>query len=292
MKAVIPAAGFGTRFLPFTKAVPKELIPILDKPVIQYVVEEAVENGFDEILVVLSAGKEALKNHFSSVQDLEERLENSGKKELLEKVRSAGKGAHIQYVYQPVLDGLGGAVRCAQDFCGGEPFALLLGDNVTRGNVLSELLEVFHKTRSSVVGVERVPCQRVCSYGVIAGVSSDDHVYELTHLVEKPSPEEAPSDLAIASRYIFTPEIFDALAVTPAGKNNEIQLTDAMQILLQTQKMYAVRFSGRRYDAGSRHSFLKTTLEFALEQEDTCRILQEFFLAHKISFEQEGKTGK
>lgn len=284
MKAVIPAAGFGTRFLPFTKAVPKEMIPILDKPVIQYVVEEAVENGFDEILVILSSGKEALKYHFSGVQDLEERLELSGKQDLLEKVRSAGKGAHIQYVYQPVLDGLGGAVRCARDFCKGEPFAVLLGDNVTSGSVLSELLEVFHRTRSSVVGVERVSREKVSSYGVIAGESSDDHVYEVTDLVEKPAPEEAPSDLAIASRYIFTPEIFEALAVTPAGKNKEIQLTDAMRILLQTRKMYAVRFSGRRYDAGSRLSFLRTTLEFALEQEDTCRVLRDFFHAHKDQF--------
>lgn len=284
MKAVIPAAGFGTRFLPFTKAVPKEMIPILDKPVIQYVVEEAVDSGFDEILVILSSGKEALCRHFNSVRDLEERLELSGKRDLLEKVRSAGKGARIQYVYQPVLDGLGGAVRCAQDFCKGEPFAVLLGDNVTKGNVLSELLEVFHKTHFSVVGVERVPRQRVSSYGVIAGESPDDHVYEVTDLVEKPASEEAPSDLAIASRYIFTPEIFDALAVTPAGKNKEIQLTDAMQILLQTQKIYAVRFSGRRYDAGSRLSSLRTTLEFALAQEDTCRILQEFFHAHKDQF--------
>ncbi|MBO5724808.1 MAG: UTP--glucose-1-phosphate uridylyltransferase [Lentisphaeria bacterium] len=284
MKAVIPAAGFGTRFLPFTKSVPKELIPILDKPVIQYVVEEALAAGIDEILVIISDGKEAVCRHFESDPELESRLEITGKKDLLEMVRSIGKGARIHYVYQKELDGLGGAIRCAKDFCKGEPFAVLLGDNVTGGEkngILPELMEIFQEKKSSVVAVEQVPREKVSSYGVIAGHSGDGRLYELSALVEKPSVEESPSDLVIASRYIFTPEIFEALDVTLPGKNNEIQLTDAMQILLQRQKMYAFRVQGKRYDVGSRLSFLKTTLEFALKEEDSCRVLREFFLAHK-----------
>lgn len=278
MKGVIPAAGFGTRFLPFAKSVPKELIPILDKPVIQYVVEEALGAGIDEILVIISSGKEAICRHFEPDPALEERLASTGKTALLEKVRSIGKKARIRYVYQEELNGLGGAIRCAYDFCKGEPFAVLLGDNVTSGStgVLSELMEVFQKKASSVVAVEQVPREKVSSYGVIAGKSEDGVLYELTDLVEKPSVEEAPSDLVIASRYIFTPEIFEALEKTLPGKNNEIQLTDGMRLLLQKQKMYALRVRGRRHDVGSRLSFLKTTLEFAWEEEQTRKILQDF----------------
>ena len=283
MKAVIPAAGFGTRFLPFAKSVPKELIPILDKPVIQYAVEEAVAAGIREILIVISAGKEALCRHFESSPELEKRLSDSGKAALLEKLRAVGQGAQIRYVYQEELNGLGGAVRCAYDFCKGEPFAVLLGDNVTGGEsgMLSELLEVFREKGSSVVAVEQVQRARVSSYGVIAGKSQDGILYELTGLVEKPSVEEAPSDLVIASRYIFTPEIFEALERTLPGKNNEIQLTDGMRLLLEKQKMYALRTRSRRYDVGSRLSFLKTTLEFAWKEEETRQVLLDFFHERK-----------
>ena len=282
MKAVIPAAGFGTRFLPFTKSVPKELIPIVDKPVIQYVVEEAVESGVDDILIIISAGKESICQHFNPQFELEQRLESSGKKQLLDEVRSIGKGARIQYVYQQELDGLGGALRYAKNFAAGEPVAVLLGDNVTAGDqpVLSELLAVFREKQSSVVAVEEVPHEKVHKYGVIDGVSADEYIYQLRDLVEKPDPAIAPSNLVVASRYVFTPEIFEELDRTPRGKNNEIQVTDAMRSLLKRQSMYAVKIKGRRFDAGDKLSFLLTTLEFALKRPEYREPLMDFFRKH------------
>ena len=282
MKAVIPAAGFGTRFLPFTKSVPKELIPIVDKPVIQYVVEEAVESGIDDILIIISAGKESICQHFNPQFELEQRLESSGKKQLLDGIRSIGKGARIQYVYQQELDGLGGALRYARNFAAGEPVAVLLGDNVTVGDqpVLSELLAVFRERQASVVAVEEVPHEKVHKYGVIDGISADNYIYELRDLVEKPDPASAPSNLVVASRYVFTPEIFEELDRTPRGKNNEIQVTDAMRSLLKRQSMYAVKIKGRRFDAGDKLSFLLTTLEFALKRPEYREPLLDFFRKH------------
>lgn len=282
MKAVIPAAGFGTRFLPFTKSVPKELIPIVDKPVIQYVVEEAIESGIDDILIIISAGKESICQHFNPQFELEQRLESSGKKQLLDEIRSIGRGARIQYVYQQELDGLGGALRYAKTFAAGEPVAVLLGDNVTAGDqpVLSELLAVFREKHASVVAVEEVPHDKVHKYGVIDGVSADQYIYKLNDLVEKPDPASAPSNLVVASRYVFTPEIFEELDRTPRGKNNEIQVTDAMRTLLKRQDMYAVKIKGRRFDAGDKLSFLLTTLEFALKRPEYREPLTEFFRKH------------
>ena len=282
MKAVIPAAGFGTRFLPFTKSVPKELIPIVDKPVIQYVVEEAVDSGIDDILIIISAGKESICQHFNPQFELEQRLEVSGKTKLLEELRNIGKGVRIQYVYQKELDGLGGALRYAKSFATGEPVAVLLGDNVTSGDhpVLSELLDVFKATSSSVVAVEEVPHEKVYKYGVIDGDSSDGYIYRLNDLVEKPDPDHAPSNLVVASRYVFTPEIFEELDHTPRGKNNEIQVTDAMRNLLKHQDMYAVKIKGRRHDAGDKLSFLLTTLEFALKRPEYRDSLLDFFRKH------------
>ena len=282
MKAVIPAAGFGTRFLPFTKSVPKELIPIVDKPVIQYVVEEAVASGIDDILIIISAGKESICQHFNPQFELEQRLEVSGKTKLLEELRSIGKGTRIQYVYQQELDGLGGALRYAKSFAAGEPVAVLLGDNVTSGDrpVLSELLDVFKTTSASVVAVEEVPHEKVYKYGVIDGDSSDGYIYRLNDLVEKPDPDHAPSNLVVASRYVFTPEIFEELDHTPRGKNNEIQVTDAMRNLLKHQDMYAVKIKGRRHDAGDKLSFLLTTLEFALKRPEYRDSLLDFFRKH------------
>ena len=279
MKAVIPAAGFGTRFLPFTKSVPKELIPIVDKPVIQYVVEEAVASGVDDILIIISAGKESICQHFNPQFELEQRLESSGKTRLLEELRAVGKGARIQYVYQKELDGLGGALRYANSFAAGEPVAVLLGDNITSGErpVLSELLDVFREKHASVVAVEEVPRDRVHKYGVVDGESADGYVYRLRDLVEKPDPADAPSNLAVASRYVFTPEIFEELDRTPRGKNNEIQVTDAMRALVKRQEMYAVKIKGRRHDAGDKLSFLLTTLEFALRRPEYRDPLMEFF---------------
>ena len=282
MKAVIPAAGFGTRFLPFTKSVPKELIPIVDKPVIQYVVEEAAESGIDDILIIISAGKESICQHFNPQFELEQRLESSGKKQLLDELRNIGRGVRIQYVYQQELDGLGGALRYAKSFAAGEPVAVLLGDNVTAGDqpVLSELLAVFREKQASVVAVEEVPREKVYKYGVIDGVSSDIYIYKLNGLVEKPAVEQAPSNLVVASRYVFTPEIFEELDHTPRGKNNEIQVTDAMRSLLKRQEMYAVKIKGRRFDAGDKLSFLLTTLEFALKRPEYREPLVDFFRKH------------
>lgn len=270
MKAVIPAAGFGTRFLPFTKSVPKELIPIVDKPVIQYVVEEAVAAGCDDILIIISDGKESIMNHFDSAPELEKRLFETNKHDLLEELASLGRGAKIQYVRQKELDGLGGAIKCAKDFVGDEPFAVLLGDNITSPapGILSEIMEVFKKTSSSVVAVEAVPRERVNKYGVISGVSKDDYIYKLDDLIEKPSIEEAPSNLAVASRYIFTNAVMDELMTIERGRGNEYQLTDAMRNLVRKEAMYAVKVKGRRHDAGDKFSFLLTTIEFALERSE------------------------
>lgn len=270
-KAVIPAAGFGTRFLPFTKSVPKELIPLVDKPVIQYVVEEAASCGVEDILMVISSGKEAVCRHFNADFELESRLRESGKTEPLKELRAIPSPARIHYVYQQELDGLGGAVRYASDFAGDEPFAVLLGDTVCSGErpVLAELLDVFEKTGGSVVALERVPEEKVGRYGVVGGNRASelgDNVFKLSSLVEKPKREEAPSNLAIASRYVFTPGIFRTLSGTGRGRNNEVQLTDAMKLLLSSEAMYGVEIRGRRHDIGDKLSFLCNTVEFALRR--------------------------
>ncbi len=269
-KAVIPAAGFGTRFLPFTKSVPKELIPLVDKPVIQYVVEEAVESGIEEILLVISADKEALIRHFNPVPELERRLEEQGKNEMLAQVRGISKMAKLHYVYQQELNGLGDAVAQARYFAGNEPFAVLLGDTVmdshTDRPVTGQLVDVFERTSSPVVALEEVPLERVSKYGIADGTEVEPGVFSIRRMVEKPSPETAPSRLAFAARYVFTPEIFDALDRTKRGKNNEIQLTDAMQKLLVSGSMYGCRVKGKRYDIGSKNGFLKSTVEFGLRR--------------------------
>ena len=278
-KAVIPAAGFGTRFLPFTKSVPKELIPLVDKPVIQYVVEEAVESGIEEILLVISSDKEPIIRHFNPVPELERRLEEQNKSEMLSEIRKISKLAKIHYVYQQELNGLGDAVARAEYFVGNEPFAVLLGDTVmdsfTDKPVTRQLAEIFERTSSSVVALEEVPLERVSKYGIADGEEIEPGVLKIRQMVEKPSPENAPSRLAVAARYIFTPEIFAALAKTGRGKNNEIQLTDAMQKLLVSGAMYGCKAAGKRYDIGSKSGFLKSTVEFGLRREE----FREDFLA-------------
>ena len=269
-KAVIPAAGFGTRFLPFTKSVPKELIPLVDKPVIQYVVEEAVASGIEEILLVISSDKEPIIRHFNPVPELERRLAEQNKVEMLREVQSISKLADIHYVYQQELNGLGDAVSCAKCFVGNEPFAVLLGDTVmdsfSEKPVTCQLADIFEQTSSSVVALEEVPLERVSKYGIADGEEISPGVLKIRKMVEKPSPEEAPSRLAFAARYIFTPEIFAALAAIGRGKNNEIQLTDAMQKLLLTGSMYGCKVAGKRYDIGSKSGFLKSTVEFGLRR--------------------------
>ena len=268
-KAVIPAAGFGTRFLPFTKAVPKEMIPLVDKPVIQYVIEEAAAAGITDILVIVSTGKMAIQDHFNPDAGLEARLEANGKTELLEELRSINKLANLHYVYQQELKGLGDAVLCAKNFVGNEPFAILLGDTVLSSDdkpVISQLLAAHEQTKSSIVALEEVPWEKTARYGVIDGKSEDETLYKVDAFVEKPAPEDAPSNLVIASRYVFNPEIFDYLAKTPRGKGNEIQLTDAMRLMLEDQAMYGYKFTGKRHDIGNKLDFIKSTIEFALKR--------------------------
>lgn len=268
-KAVIPAAGFGTRFLPFTKAVPKEMIPLVDKPVIQYVIEEAAAAGITDILIIVSTGKIAIQDHFNPDAGLEARLEANGKNELLEELRSINELANIHYVYQQELKGLGDAVLCAENFVGNEPFAILLGDTVLSSDdkpVISQLLAAHEQTNSSIVALEEVPWEKTARYGVIDGKSDDETLYKVDAFVEKPAPEDAPSNLVIASRYVFNPEIFDYLAKTPRGKGNEIQLTDAMRLMLEEQAMYGYKFNGKRHDIGNKLDFIKSTIEFALKR--------------------------
>ncbi|MPM96126.1 UTP--glucose-1-phosphate uridylyltransferase [bioreactor metagenome] len=269
-KAVIPAAGFGTRFLPFTKSVPKELVPLVDKPVIQYVVEEAAAAGIDQILIITSNGKGAIQDHFNRSFELEQRLEATRKAELLEELRDISRIADIHYICQQELNGLGDAVRHAKSFAGNEPFAVLLGDTVldstTDRTVTGQLIEAFERFESPVTALEAVPPERVSRYGVVDGEFFENGLCRVNGWVEKPAPEEAPSNFAIASRYVFTPDIFAALEATPRGKGNEIQLTDAMRLLLNRRPMYGRVIAGKRYDLGSKLGFLTGTVEFGLRR--------------------------
>jgi UTP--glucose-1-phosphate uridylyltransferase len=270
-KAVIPAAGFGTRFLPATKSQPKEMLPIVDKPTIQYVVEEAVEAGITDILMIIGKGKRAIEEHFDRNMELEYQLEEKKQFELLEEVRSITNLADIHFIWQRELNGLGDAIRYAQHHVNNEPFAILLGDTLIEsryGSVTRQLIEVFDKYKGSVVALEEVEREVVSRYGIIGGSEVEENVFKVSDFIEKPSIEEAPSNLAIASRYIFTPKIFDYLKLVQPGKNNEIQLTDAMHLMLQDYNMYGLRFEGIRYDIGNKLDFLKTNVIYGSKRED------------------------
>jgi UTP--glucose-1-phosphate uridylyltransferase len=268
-KAVIPAAGFGTRFLPFTKAVPKELIPLVDKPVIQYVIEEAASANIKEALIIVSTGKEAIMQHFNPAYELENRLATKNKVEILKELQDINNLMKISYIYQPELNGLGGAVKLAKSFVGDEPFALLLGDTVMSSNneksITEQLLEVFNTYKASTVALEEVPLEKVSSYGIAKGAMLTNHVMDIEKMVEKPAVDQAPSRLAFAARYIFTPEIFTHLENTLPGKDNEIQLTDAMNMLLKNSQVLGCKINGKRHDIGSKMGFLKGTVEYGLK---------------------------
>jgi UTP--glucose-1-phosphate uridylyltransferase len=270
-KAVIPAAGFGTRFLPATKSQPKEMLPIVDKPTIQYVVEEAVEAGITDILMIIGKGKRAIEEHFDRNMELEYQLEDKRQFELLEEIRSITNLADIHFVWQRELHGLGDAIRYAQHHVNNEPFAILLGDTLIEsryGSVTRQLIDVFNKFKGSVVALEEVERELVGRYGIIDGSELEDNVFRVSNFIEKPTIEESPSNLAIASRYIFTPEIFDYLKRVKPGKNNEIQLTDAMYLMLGDHNMYGLRFEGIRYDIGNKLDFLKTNVIYGSKRED------------------------
>jgi UTP--glucose-1-phosphate uridylyltransferase len=277
-KAVIPAAGFGTRFLPATKSQPKEMLPIVDTPTIQYVVQEAVAAGIRDILMVIGKGKRAIEEHFDRSFELEAELTAKGKLKELAGIRRISEMANIHFVWQKELRGLGDAVLCARDHVGNEPFAVLLGDTVMDGPrpVIRQLMDVFDRYREPVVAVEAVERAKVSRYGVIKGRRIDNGLYRVDDFVEKPAPAEAPSNLVIASRYVLTPEIFDYLEKTGRGKNNEIQLTDAMRAMVKERAMYALRFEGTRYDIGNKLDFIKTNLVFGLKQPDISRDLRTF----------------
>jgi UTP--glucose-1-phosphate uridylyltransferase len=267
-KAVIPAAGYGTRFLPATKSQPKEMIPIIDTPVIQHVVEEAVASGITDILMIIGKGTRAIEEHFDRSPILEESLLKKHDLKTLDKIRSISNMANIHFVWQKEMNGLGDAILHARYHVNNEPFAILLGDTLVKsenGPVTKQLIDVYEKYKSSVIALEEVKPELVHRYGIIDGKPVSDNVYKASDWIEKPDQEEAPSNLAIASRYIYTPEIFDFLDKTKPGKNNEIQLTDAMRKMVKTNSMYGLKFTGKRYDIGNKMGFLKTNIEFALE---------------------------
>lgn len=267
-KAVIPAAGLGTRFLPATKAQPKEMLPIIDRPTIQYVVQEAVDSGIEDILIITGKGKRAIEDHFDRNFELEMRLEEKEDQLLLDEMRRLSDMANLHYVRQRELNGLGDAIRYARHHVGNEPFAVLLGDTIMDSviPVTQQLIDTYEQYGGSVIAVEEVPRDKVNRYGIVGGKSLSDRIFELDTLIEKPSINEAPSNLAIAGRYILTPEIFAMLEQTPVGKNNEIQLTDALLLLLKRENLYAHRIEGKRHDIGNKLDFLKTTVEFALKR--------------------------
>jgi len=270
-KAVFPAAGLGTRFLPATKAQPKEMLPLVDKPTIQYVVEEAVASGLAEIIIVTGRNKRAIEDHFDAAFELEYYLNDRGKTDELAQIKTISELASVCYVRQKEPLGLGHAILVARGLVGDEPFAVFLGDDIIGGTstpCMRQLLDVFDKYGGPVVAVERVPRERIHQYGVIAGRNIAGNVWEITDLVEKPKADEAPSDLAIIGRYVLTPDLFEILATTAADKRGEIQLTDGLRTLRQRRPMYAVEFEGKRYDTGDKLGFLKATVEFALARPD------------------------
>lgn len=269
MKAVIPAAGLGTRFLPLTKNAPKEMLPLIDKPAIQYVVEEAVESGCDDILIITGRGKTTIEDHFDKAPELERVLEERGDEELLQEIREIADLADIHYIRQKEPKGLGHAVLQARKHVGDEPFAVLLGDDIvfnTGKPCTEQLVDVYEETGSSVIAVEPITPEQTEAYGVVdvPEDATEPALQEIGSLVEKPAPEEAPSHLGILGRYVLTPEVFDALEETPPGVGDEIQLTDALGLLSQDQDLYSYAFDGKRYDLGNKTDWLKTNIEVAL----------------------------
>lgn len=269
-KAVIPAAGLGTRFLPATKAQPKEMLPIVDKPTLQYIVEEAIASGIEEILIITGRNKKSIEDHFDKSVELELELAQKGKHELLEQVRRISDLVNIHYVRQKEPKGLGHAVYCARSFIGNEPFAVLLGDDIVDGEppCLAQLIRQYDEHQATILGVQEIPREDVKKYGIVAGQMLEDRLCKVTDLVEKPAVADAPSNIAILGRYIITPRIFELLQHARPGAGGEIQLTDALKDLARLEPMYAYSFSGRRYDVGDRLGFLEATIDFALRRAD------------------------
>lgn len=277
-KAVIPAAGFGTRFLPATKAQPKEMLPIIDTPVIQYVVQECVDSGIEDILIISGKGKRSIEDHFDRNFELESRIQEKEDEELYTQLRHIEEMANIHFIRQKELNGLGDAIYHARFHCKNEPFAVLLGDTIIDSviPVTQQLIDTFDQYKQTVIAVETVPMDKVSRYGIAGGKNISNKLMQLDELIEKPDVKQAPSNLAIAGRYILTPEIFDVLEKTPRGKGNEIQLTDALRYLMKSENMIAQTIEGKRYDIGNKLDFLKTTIEFALKRPEFAKPFKEF----------------
>ena len=283
-KDVIPAAGYGTRFLPVTKAIPKEMIPIVDKPVIQYIVEEALQSGIEEILIITGHGKRAIEDHFDTNIDLELQLRQQGKDQLLHLVQDISS-INIHYIRQKHMRGLGDAIRCAESFIDNEPFAVLLGDDVVYNPeqpALKQMMDAFSRLGATMLGCQEVPQELVSRYGIVQGQpTDDDRVVKLIDMVEKPAVDEAPSRLAALGRYILTPDTFEILRRVQPGKGGEIQLTDALRLMADREAVYAYTFSGRSYDTGNKLGFLKATVEYALRRDDLGEAFREY-LRHSL----------
>ncbi len=277
-KAVFPAAGLGTRFLPATKASPKEMLPLVDKPLIQYVVEEAVESGIEDIIIITGRGKHAIEDHFDVSFELEHNLREKGKTKLLEEVQRISKLVNFSYVRQKEPLGLGHAILCAKQIVGDEPFAVLLGDDIIDSKVpaLAQMIKIYKKYGTSILGIEEVPKDKTQHYGVIKPERMEDSVFRVLDLIEKPKPKESPSNLAIIGRYILTPEIFEILEQTQPGKLGELQLTDGLKNLLSLQQIYGYKIKGNRYDAGDKLGFLKATVEFGLRNNELGKEFRDY----------------
>jgi UTP--glucose-1-phosphate uridylyltransferase len=286
-KAVFPAAGLGTRFLPATKALPKEMLPLVDKPIIQYGVEEALNSGCDQIIIITGRGKQAIEDHFDVSYELEKMLEERKKNDLLKIVRSISDMIHVAYVRQKEALGLGHAVLTARELVGDEPFAVLLADDVIDANppCLKQMIDVFEQTQCSVIATQVVEGKAISAYGVLDAKpvnGFNGRLYEIRNMVEKPRVEDAPSNLAIIGRYILTPAVFGTLSQIQAGAGGELQLTDGMKLLLKKEKMYGYVYEGRRHDTGDKLGFLKATVEFALKREDLGGPLREYLKGLKL----------
>jgi UTP--glucose-1-phosphate uridylyltransferase len=269
-KAVIPAAGLGTRFLPATKSMPKEMLPIIDKPIIQFVVEEAIASGIEDIIIITGRGKRAIEDYFDTSPELETHLLNNKKYDLLREVKDISSLVDIHYIRQKEPKGLGDAVLMAEKHVRDEPFAVLLGDDIIKADIpcMSQLTNLFEKYNKSIIAVEEVSQEKISDYGIIKGREIEKSVYFVEDIVEKPSLEEAPSNIGTVGRYVLTPEIFDCIKKTSPGKGNEIQLTDAIRFLIEEEEVYGYAFTGKRYDAGDKVGYVKAIIDFALERED------------------------
>lgn len=266
-KAIIPAAGLGTRFLPATKAQPKEMLPIVDKPTLQYIIEEAIESGIEEILIVTGRSKKSIEDHFDRSIELELELEKKGKTDMLKMVQDISNMVNIHYIRQKEPKGLGHAIYCAKSFIGNEPFAVLLGDDIVDAKTpcLKQLIDCYNEYQTTILGVQEVPDSEVNKYGIINAKPIEDNVYKIKDMIEKPNLNEAPSNIAILGRYILTPTIFDILETQQPGKGGEIQLTDALRTLVKSEALYAYTFEGKRYDVGDKLGFLEATVDYALK---------------------------